>query len=294
MVWPVKLITATSGDSTMASPTSEPAPVTRLIEPGGKPASAMISTRSVAQSGVSLAGLKTTVLPVTSAGIIFQHGNRDREIPRRDDPDDADRLADAHRPLVGQLGRDGVAEAAAALAGHQERDVDPLLDVAAGFDEDLAHLQAHGPGEAFLVEREQLPEAVEDLAPARRGRAPPAREGGLGRSDGPSDVGGRARLEAADDPARIGGIVAVEGAAGFGIDPVAGDEELVDGRVGGIGLVQGRAGMEAGGQAGGARLAREIGHRFMGVSGACQARFQARSKAIATEPPPPRQRVARP
>ncbi len=34
----------------------------------------MISTRSVAQCGVSVAGLKTTVFPVTSAGIIFQHG----------------------------------------------------------------------------------------------------------------------------------------------------------------------------------------------------------------------------
>ena len=34
----------------------------------------MSSTRSVAQCGVSLDGLNTTVLPVTRAGIIFQHG----------------------------------------------------------------------------------------------------------------------------------------------------------------------------------------------------------------------------
>ncbi len=34
----------------------------------------MSSTSSVAQWGVSLDGLKTTVLPVTRAGIIFQHG----------------------------------------------------------------------------------------------------------------------------------------------------------------------------------------------------------------------------
>ncbi len=34
----------------------------------------MSSTSSVAQWGVSLEGLSTTVLPVTSAGIIFQHG----------------------------------------------------------------------------------------------------------------------------------------------------------------------------------------------------------------------------
>ena len=72
--WPVNEMTGTSGDSTIASPTSEPDPVTRLTTPAGKPASAMSSTTSVAQCGVSLAGLKTTVFPATSAGIIFQHG----------------------------------------------------------------------------------------------------------------------------------------------------------------------------------------------------------------------------
>ena len=67
-------MTPTSGFSTIASPTSPPLPVTRLTTPGGMPASAISSTRSVAQCGVSLAGLKTTALPVTRAGIIFQHG----------------------------------------------------------------------------------------------------------------------------------------------------------------------------------------------------------------------------
>ena len=71
---PVNEITATSGLSTIASPTSAPLPVTRFTTPGGKPASAISSTRSVAQCGVSLDGLKTTVLPVTRAGIVFQHG----------------------------------------------------------------------------------------------------------------------------------------------------------------------------------------------------------------------------
>ena len=71
---PVNEITPMSGDPTIASPTSAPEPVTRLTTPAGKPASAISSTRSVAQCGVSLAGLNTTVLPVTSAGIIFQHG----------------------------------------------------------------------------------------------------------------------------------------------------------------------------------------------------------------------------
>jgi hypothetical protein len=71
---PVNDMIATSGLSTIASPTSPPAPVTRLTVPGGKPASAISSTSSVAQWGVSDEGLKTTVLPVTRAGIVFQHG----------------------------------------------------------------------------------------------------------------------------------------------------------------------------------------------------------------------------
>ena len=71
---PVNEMTPMSGEPTIASPTSAPAPVTRLTTPGGTPASAISSTSSVAQCGVSLAGLKTTVLPVTSAGMIFQHG----------------------------------------------------------------------------------------------------------------------------------------------------------------------------------------------------------------------------
>jgi len=71
---PVKLMTGTSGLCTMGSPTSSPEPVTRLTVPAGKPASCISSTSRTAQWGVSEAGLKTTVLPVTSAGIIFQQG----------------------------------------------------------------------------------------------------------------------------------------------------------------------------------------------------------------------------
>ena len=58
----------------MAMPTASPDPVTRLTTPGGKPASSSSSTSSSAQPGVSDAGLRTTVLPLMSAGIIFQHG----------------------------------------------------------------------------------------------------------------------------------------------------------------------------------------------------------------------------
>src|SRR5688572_4388696 len=54
-------------------PTSGP-PVTRLTTPGGTPASSRTLTKLTADSGVSVAGLKTTVFPQTSAGAIFHDG----------------------------------------------------------------------------------------------------------------------------------------------------------------------------------------------------------------------------
>src|SRR4030095_1127261 len=54
-------------------PTSAP-PVTRFTTPGGMPASSRILTKLIADSGVSVAGLNTTVLPHTSAGAIFHDG----------------------------------------------------------------------------------------------------------------------------------------------------------------------------------------------------------------------------
>ena len=76
--------------------------------------------------------------------------DRHREVPRRDDRADAERLAHRHRELVAQLGRHGLPEHAAPLAGHVEGHVDGLLHVAAGLVEDLAHLARH-------VARELLP-----------------------------------------------------------------------------------------------------------------------------------------
>ena len=117
--------------------------------------------------------------------------DRHREVPGRDDPGDADRLADAHRPLVGQLGRDRVAVHPAALAGHQERDVDAFLDVAAGLRDDLAHLAGHRPREPLLVLGHERAERVEDLAALRGGRPLPHRPGGPGGLDRHRDVGRR-------------------------------------------------------------------------------------------------------
>ena len=71
-VEPVKPIFATSGCSTSRWPTTEPLPATTLTTPSGMPASRHSSPRRSAESGVSSAGLSTTVLPQASAGPSFQ------------------------------------------------------------------------------------------------------------------------------------------------------------------------------------------------------------------------------
>src|SRR5258707_5628443 len=58
----------------MAAPTLSPKPVTRFTTPGGIPASSQALTRLYVESGVSSAGLITTVLPQTKAGINFHDG----------------------------------------------------------------------------------------------------------------------------------------------------------------------------------------------------------------------------
>src|SRR5215207_3623005 len=58
----------------ISSPASEPEPRTRFKTPGGTPAASKISVMRTAVAGAIDAGLKTTVLPATKAGAIFQIG----------------------------------------------------------------------------------------------------------------------------------------------------------------------------------------------------------------------------
>ena len=164
----------------------------------------------------------------------------DREVPGGDDPGHAERLANAHRPLVGQLRRGGVAEHPASLPCHQEGDVDPLLDVAAGLREHLAHLAGHGPGEALLVVGHERAEAVQDLAALRRRGGTPASERGAGGRHGVGDVGRGRDLEAADHLAGVGRVDRVERPAGRGVQPLPADEQPVERRLRGPGAGRAR------------------------------------------------------
>ena len=64
--------------------TTLPGPTTTLTTPSGSPASSASSAKRSAVSGVSSAGLSTTVLPAASAGRELPRGDRQREVPRRD------------------------------------------------------------------------------------------------------------------------------------------------------------------------------------------------------------------
>src|SRR3954453_21514834 len=73
-VEPVNDTTRTSSCVVKGVPTSSPSPVTMLTTPLGIPASSRTLTKFSADKGVCEAGLNTTVLPQTSAGMIFQDG----------------------------------------------------------------------------------------------------------------------------------------------------------------------------------------------------------------------------
>ncbi len=72
---PVNAILRTPGWPPGARPRRGPCPGTMLTTPGGKPTSAISSATRSEVSGVSSAGLRTTVLPAASAGPIFQLQN---------------------------------------------------------------------------------------------------------------------------------------------------------------------------------------------------------------------------
>jgi hypothetical protein len=68
---PVNAILSTPGCSTSIEPTL-PSPVTMFTTPGGRPAAVHSSAKARAVMDVNSAGFRTTVLPMASAGAIFQ------------------------------------------------------------------------------------------------------------------------------------------------------------------------------------------------------------------------------
>ena len=171
----------------------------------------------------------------------FPRRNRHGEIPRRDHAADADGSPHRHGELVGQLGRRGRPEHAAAFAGKVVAGVDGFLRVAAGFLEDLAHLAGHVAGVFFLALEQHLGGAEDDFGAARGRHQAPFGEGAAGGFDRSVHVRFRGFLEDADHVARVGGIAVFESLSGRGFHPLAVNEVLVN--LGGCSAAErGRAG----------------------------------------------------
>ena len=100
-VEPVKPIFATSGCSTSRCPTTRPGPTTTLTTPSGIPASRIRSARRSAESGVSSAGFEDDRVPAGERGAELPAGDIEREVPRHDQADDAERLAEGDVDAAG-------------------------------------------------------------------------------------------------------------------------------------------------------------------------------------------------
>ena len=143
---------------------------------------------------MSSAGLRTTVLPQTSAGQSFQAGIAIGKFQGVIAPTTPTGMRTLIMNLSRQLARRRLAEEAPALAGHVVAHVDRLLDVAAGLGAHLPHLARHQVGQLVLVVAQELGEAEEDRAALGRRHEPPVLERRLRRGDRALDVGGaRAR-----------------------------------------------------------------------------------------------------
>ena len=140
-------------------PADRPGPATTLSTPSGSPASSAIRSSSSAVSGVSSAGLRTTVLPAASAGRDLPGGDHQREVPGHDQPDDAERLAEGHVDAAGD--RDRLPEQPLGRAGVVAEGLDDHADLAAGVADRLA-------GVAGLEADQLLQLALERVGDARR------------------------------------------------------------------------------------------------------------------------------
>ena len=152
--------------------------------------------------------------------------DRDREVPRRDDADHADRHPHGHLELVPKLRRSGLAEEPPTLAAHVEAHVDRFLDVAARLRLHLPHLVRHQVRELGLVVGHELREAEQDLAALGRRDESPVLERRFRGGDCAVDVLSARAREGADQLA-VGRARRVEGLAGGGVDPLAADVVLI-------------------------------------------------------------------
>ena len=134
VVSPVKATLAMRLFCASGLPASTPKPLTTLSTPGGS-RSPIMSISTMMRIGVCSAGFSTTQLPAASAGRELPHRHQDREVPRDDLADDAERLVEVIGDGVvvdlGQrafLGADAAGEIAEVIDGERHVGVRRLAD----------------------------------------------------------------------------------------------------------------------------------------------------------------------
>ena len=217
---PVKEMALTSGLVTISLPTFEPGPVTRLIAPLVTPASPSASTSRTAQSGARSDGFNTTALPATSAGAVFQVGNGNRKVPRRDQTDDAERAAAGLNQHPVPLGRHVFTAEPRPFAADVAQDVDRPADFAARFGQRLAFFAGHLARHLVGARLEQIRGPVEDFAAFRRRHGGPRRLRRLGGGNRLAGVVGVRLLERRDHLAGVGWIPGLERGAARAQPPI--------------------------------------------------------------------------
>ena len=130
-------------------PDDRPGPTTTLTTPSGIPASRISSASRSAESGVSSAGLRTTVLPHASAGPELPARDVEREVPGDDQPDDAERLAEGQVDPAGD--GDRLAVVLVDRARVEVEDLRDHADLAARAGDRLADVLRLDPRELFGV-----------------------------------------------------------------------------------------------------------------------------------------------
>ena len=195
-VEPVKPIFATSGCSTSRCPTTRPGPTTTLTTPSGIPASRISSASRSAESGVSSAGLRTTVFPQASAGPSFQLEMFSGKFHGTIRPDDAERLTERHVNTARH--GDGLAVVLVDRARVEVEDLRDHADLGAGAGDRLADVLRLDPRKLLRVLLDERREPPEEPRPVGGSDGAPFLERRLGASDRRVGLLDPSRLELGD------------------------------------------------------------------------------------------------
>ncbi len=163
----------------------------------------------------------------------------DGEVPRRDEPDDAESLAAGGDGGVRQAAGQHLAGGGPAERAEEPQHVRGALDLALGLGEGLAFLADEVPGDRGLAVQQEVAGGHEDGAAGGGGQGGPGRLRGGGGADGGVDVGRGAAGGERRELAGAGRVhtFGVGLAEPFAVDEVPGGDEVPLGGGGGGGYI---------------------------------------------------------